>query len=163
MLSWCFRRWNKHLIAWHFSESQKFDKPSGLYYSFYAVTEQQFAVLHRSLFPCTEWNYKHLCSCIALSFHVSASTHSSLNKFFSLVFQILNAAIPPQLIHMNKLISPPGFDALGDLLKPTVTAHTAPPPPPQMAIHPGGKLLANDLDSSLANLVGSECWHTQAS
>uniref|UniRef100_A0A3B3VV47 Si:ch211-200p22.4 n=1 Tax=Poecilia latipinna TaxID=48699 RepID=A0A3B3VV47_9TELE len=50
-----------------------------------------------------------------------------------------------------------GFDALGDLLKPTVTAHTAqPPPPPQMAIHPGGKLLANDLDSSLANLVGSE-------
>ncbi|PWA19813.1 hypothetical protein CCH79_00015861 [Gambusia affinis] len=50
-----------------------------------------------------------------------------------------------------------GFDALGDLLKPTVTAHTAPPPPPppQMAIHPGGKLLANDLDSSLANLVGN--------
>ncbi|MEQ2274517.1 hypothetical protein XENORESO_016571, partial [Xenotaenia resolanae] len=48
-----------------------------------------------------------------------------------------------------------GFDALGDLLKPTVTAHTAPPPPPpQMAIHPGGKLLASDLDFSLANLVG---------
>uniref|UniRef100_A0A3Q2Q7B4 Phosphatidylinositol-binding clathrin assembly protein n=1 Tax=Fundulus heteroclitus TaxID=8078 RepID=A0A3Q2Q7B4_FUNHE len=52
--------------------------------------------------------------------------------------------------------STPSFDALGDLLKPTVTAHTAPPPPPpQMAIHPGGKLLANDLDSSLANLVGN--------
>ncbi|XP_070711181.1 phosphatidylinositol-binding clathrin assembly protein isoform X1 [Pempheris klunzingeri] len=49
-----------------------------------------------------------------------------------------------------------GFDALGDLLKPTMPTHTAPPPPPpQMAIHPGGKLLANDLDSSLANLVGS--------
>ncbi|XP_029939495.1 phosphatidylinositol-binding clathrin assembly protein isoform X2 [Salarias fasciatus] len=49
-----------------------------------------------------------------------------------------------------------GFDALGDLLKPTVPTHTAaPPPPPQMAIHPGGKLLANDLDSSLANLVGN--------
>ncbi|MEQ2289012.1 hypothetical protein AMECASPLE_028848 [Ameca splendens] len=49
-----------------------------------------------------------------------------------------------------------GFDALGDLLKPTVTAHTAPPPPPpQMAIHPGGKLLASDLDFSLANLVGN--------
>uniref|UniRef100_A0A7N6A956 Phosphatidylinositol-binding clathrin assembly protein n=1 Tax=Anabas testudineus TaxID=64144 RepID=A0A7N6A956_ANATE len=48
------------------------------------------------------------------------------------------------------------FDALGDLLKPTVPTHTAPPPHPQMAIHPGGKLLANDLDSSLANLVGSE-------
>uniref|UniRef100_A0A3Q4HN78 Phosphatidylinositol-binding clathrin assembly protein n=1 Tax=Neolamprologus brichardi TaxID=32507 RepID=A0A3Q4HN78_NEOBR len=49
-----------------------------------------------------------------------------------------------------------GFDALGDLLKPTVPTHTAPPPPPpQVAIHPGGKLLANDLDSSLANLVGN--------
>ncbi|KAF7661222.1 hypothetical protein LDENG_00266060 [Lucifuga dentata] len=47
-----------------------------------------------------------------------------------------------------------GFDALGDLLKPTIHTHTAPPPPP-MAIHPGGKLLANDLDSSLANLVGN--------
>lgn len=60
---------------------------------------------------------------------------------------------------MSNLISLPGFDALGDLLKPTMHAHTALPPlpPPQMAIHPGGKLLANDLDSSLANLVGSEC------
>ncbi|XP_053199145.1 phosphatidylinositol-binding clathrin assembly protein [Scomber japonicus] len=48
------------------------------------------------------------------------------------------------------------FDALGDLLKPTVpTLSAPPPPPPQMAIHPGGKLLANDLDSSLANLVGN--------
>ncbi|XP_041635595.1 phosphatidylinositol-binding clathrin assembly protein isoform X2 [Cheilinus undulatus] len=47
-----------------------------------------------------------------------------------------------------------GFDALGDLLKPTIPTHSA-PPPPQMAIHPGGKLLANDLDSSLANLVGN--------
>uniref|UniRef100_A0A3Q1I339 Phosphatidylinositol-binding clathrin assembly protein n=1 Tax=Anabas testudineus TaxID=64144 RepID=A0A3Q1I339_ANATE len=56
----------------------------------------------------------------------------------------------------NEFISPSGFDALGDLLKPTVPTHTAPPPHPQMAIHPGGKLLANDLDSSLANLVGSE-------
>ncbi|XP_061566499.1 phosphatidylinositol-binding clathrin assembly protein isoform X2 [Cololabis saira] len=49
-----------------------------------------------------------------------------------------------------------GFDALGDLLKPTVPTHAAPAPlPPQMAIHPGGKLLASDLDSSLANLVGN--------
>ncbi|XP_062413107.1 phosphatidylinositol-binding clathrin assembly protein isoform X2 [Pungitius pungitius] len=48
-----------------------------------------------------------------------------------------------------------GFDALGDLLKPTMPAHAAQLPPPQMAIHHGGKLLANDLDSSLANLVGN--------
>lgn len=52
--------------------------------------------------------------------------------------------------------SPPGFEAIGDLLKPTLPTHPA-PPLPQVAIHPGGKLLANDLDSSLANLVGSEC------
>uniref|UniRef100_A0A8C1J3J3 Phosphatidylinositol-binding clathrin assembly protein n=1 Tax=Cyprinus carpio TaxID=7962 RepID=A0A8C1J3J3_CYPCA len=44
-------------------------------------------------------------------------------------------------------------DALGDLLKPTVSVHSqAPVMPP----HNGSKLLANDLDSSLANLVGSE-------
>uniref|UniRef100_A0A8C1S2T6 Phosphatidylinositol-binding clathrin assembly protein n=1 Tax=Cyprinus carpio TaxID=7962 RepID=A0A8C1S2T6_CYPCA len=46
-----------------------------------------------------------------------------------------------------------GHDALGDLLKPTVSIHSqAPVMPP----HNGSKLLANDLDSSLANLVGSE-------
>ncbi|KAM9717638.1 phosphatidylinositol-binding clathrin assembly protein isoform 3-T4 [Menidia menidia] len=56
----------------------------------------------------------------------------------------------------NSSPQPAGFDALGDLLKPTVPTHSAPPlPPPQMAIHHGGKLLANDLDSSLANLVGN--------
>ncbi|XP_034532472.1 phosphatidylinositol-binding clathrin assembly protein isoform X2 [Notolabrus celidotus] len=56
-----------------------------------------------------------------------------------------------------------GFDALGDLLKPTIHAHSQPPPHHhhhhhhhQMAIHHhGGKLLATDLDSSLANLVGN--------
>uniref|UniRef100_A0A8C5DLB0 Phosphatidylinositol-binding clathrin assembly protein-like n=1 Tax=Gouania willdenowi TaxID=441366 RepID=A0A8C5DLB0_GOUWI len=62
-----------------------------------------------------------------------------------------------QLSVSLSVVSPPGFDALGDLLKPTVPTHSAPPPPPpQMTIHHGGKLLANDLDSSLANLVGSE-------
>uniref|UniRef100_A0A8C1J2D6 Phosphatidylinositol-binding clathrin assembly protein n=1 Tax=Cyprinus carpio TaxID=7962 RepID=A0A8C1J2D6_CYPCA len=45
-----------------------------------------------------------------------------------------------------------GHDALGDLLKPTVSVHSqAPVMPP----HNGSKLLANDLDSSLANLVGN--------
>ncbi|XP_069049713.1 phosphatidylinositol-binding clathrin assembly protein isoform X2 [Lepisosteus oculatus] len=43
-----------------------------------------------------------------------------------------------------------GFDPLGDLLKPTGTATQSQPPPVL-----GGKLLANDLDSSLANLVGN--------
>uniref|UniRef100_A0A4W5KD69 Si:ch211-200p22.4 n=1 Tax=Hucho hucho TaxID=62062 RepID=A0A4W5KD69_9TELE len=38
-----------------------------------------------------------------------------------------------------------GFDVLGDLLKPTVSNHNQAPP----------MLLANDLDSSLANLVGN--------
>ncbi|KAI2662806.1 Phosphatidylinositol-binding clathrin assembly protein [Labeo rohita] len=46
-----------------------------------------------------------------------------------------------------------GYDALGDLLKPTVTVHSQ---VPVMPPHTGSKLLANDLDSSLANLVGSE-------
>uniref|UniRef100_A0AAR2K8X7 Phosphatidylinositol-binding clathrin assembly protein n=1 Tax=Pygocentrus nattereri TaxID=42514 RepID=A0AAR2K8X7_PYGNA len=50
-------------------------------------------------------------------------------------------------------IQGPGFDTLGDLLKPTVPAHSQ---GPVMPPHSGGKLLANDLDSSLANLVGSE-------
>uniref|UniRef100_A0A8C2WRR0 Phosphatidylinositol-binding clathrin assembly protein n=1 Tax=Cyclopterus lumpus TaxID=8103 RepID=A0A8C2WRR0_CYCLU len=68
-------------------------------------------------------------------------------------------------LHARVCFPPSGFDALGDLLKPTMPAHAAPLPPPQMAIHHGGKLLANDLDSSLANLVGSECpdmqWNQQ--
>ncbi|XP_056317256.1 phosphatidylinositol-binding clathrin assembly protein isoform X7 [Danio aesculapii] len=45
-----------------------------------------------------------------------------------------------------------GYDASGDLLKPTVTVHSQTPVMPH---HTGGKLLANDLDSSLANLVGN--------
>lgn len=74
-------------------------------------------------------------------------------------FPIKNAVfLHTHLTRLFTLISSSGFDALGDLLKPTVPTHTAPPPPPpQVAIHHGGKLLANDLDSSLANLVGSEC------
>ncbi|KAJ8007870.1 hypothetical protein DPEC_G00098670 [Dallia pectoralis] len=51
-----------------------------------------------------------------------------------------------------------GFDALGEMLKPIVPTHNQAPP---MALHhqghphQGGKLLANDLDSSLAHLVGN--------
>lgn len=46
-----------------------------------------------------------------------------------------------------------GFDTLGDLLKPTMPVHSQ---LPMMPPHTGGKALANDLDSSLANLVGSK-------
>lgn len=45
-----------------------------------------------------------------------------------------------------------GYDALGDLLKPTVTVHSQ---VPVMSHHTDSKLLANDLDSSLAHLVGN--------
>ncbi|XP_062850393.1 phosphatidylinositol-binding clathrin assembly protein isoform X2 [Trichomycterus rosablanca] len=45
-----------------------------------------------------------------------------------------------------------GFDVLGDLLKPTMPIHSQ---LPMMPPHTGGKVLANDLDSSLANLVGN--------
>ncbi|GAA6070030.1 phosphatidylinositol-binding clathrin assembly protein isoform X2, partial [Tachysurus ichikawai] len=43
------------------------------------------------------------------------------------------------------------FESL-DLLKPTLPAYSQ---APMMPPHTGGKLLANDLDSSLANLVGN--------
>ncbi|XP_039507140.1 phosphatidylinositol-binding clathrin assembly protein isoform X4 [Pimephales promelas] len=45
-----------------------------------------------------------------------------------------------------------GYDGLGDLLKPTVTVHSQ---VPVMSHHTDSKLLANDLDSSLAHLVGN--------
>ncbi|XP_077084212.1 phosphatidylinositol-binding clathrin assembly protein isoform X4 [Siphateles boraxobius] len=45
-----------------------------------------------------------------------------------------------------------GYDALGDLLKPTVPVHSQ---VPVMSHHTDSKLLANDLDSSLAHLVGN--------
>uniref|UniRef100_A0A6Q2ZF14 Phosphatidylinositol-binding clathrin assembly protein n=1 Tax=Esox lucius TaxID=8010 RepID=A0A6Q2ZF14_ESOLU len=68
---------------------------------------------------------------------------------------------PPHTLYM--FFHPYGFDALGDLLKPTVPSHNQAPPmtihhqghPHPGHPHQGGKLLANDLDSSLANLVGS--------
>uniref|UniRef100_A0A3P8TDF4 Phosphatidylinositol-binding clathrin assembly protein n=1 Tax=Amphiprion percula TaxID=161767 RepID=A0A3P8TDF4_AMPPE len=86
---------------------------------------------------------------------LSANSVPNLN---SDLFDLQPAFIPavqstPSISTVNSAWG--GFDALGDLLKPTVPTHTAPPLPPQMAIHPGGKLLANDLDSSLANLVGN--------
>ncbi|XP_036072599.1 phosphatidylinositol-binding clathrin assembly protein isoform X4 [Oryzias melastigma] len=81
------------------------------------------------------------------------------NSLNSDLFDLQPAFIPavqstPSISNTNSAWG--GFDALGDLLKPTAPTHTAPPvPAPQMPVHPGGKLLANDLDSSLANLVGN--------
>ncbi|XP_076843607.1 phosphatidylinositol-binding clathrin assembly protein isoform X3 [Brachyhypopomus gauderio] len=68
----------------------------------------------------------------------------ALNVDFDAVFgsQAASAEVKPAA----------GFDVLGDLLKPTVPAHSQ---APVMAPPTGGKLLASDLDSSLANLVGN--------
>lgn len=92
-------------------------------------------------------------------FLVCASASRTNLHFFIPVRTLLLQPVRKNVVYMCKLAPPSGFDVLGDLLKPTIPTHTAPPPPPppQMAIHPGGKLLANDLDSSLANLMGSEC------
>ncbi|XP_049425261.1 phosphatidylinositol-binding clathrin assembly protein isoform X2 [Epinephelus fuscoguttatus] len=88
----------------------------------------------------------------------SALSTNSVPNLNSDLFDLQPAFIPavqstPSISTANSAWG--GFDALGDLLKPTMPTHTAPLPPPQMAIHHGGKLLANDLDSSLANLVGN--------
>ncbi|XP_026018414.1 phosphatidylinositol-binding clathrin assembly protein isoform X5 [Astatotilapia calliptera] len=92
-------------------------------------------------------------------FFSSTLSTNSVPNLNSDLFDLQPAFIPavqstPSISNANSAWG--GFDALGDLLKPTVPTHTAPPPPPpQVAIHHGGKLLANDLDSSLANLVGN--------
>ncbi|KAK6291772.1 hypothetical protein J4Q44_G00375570 [Coregonus suidteri] len=90
----------------------------------------------------------------------AAQAESSISVDFDAVFGggargIANNGVQP---------AADGFDALGDLLKPTVSNHNQAPPmalhhphpgQPHPGYHPGGKLLANDLDSSLANLVGN--------
>uniref|UniRef100_A0A3Q3FYS0 Si:ch211-200p22.4 n=1 Tax=Kryptolebias marmoratus TaxID=37003 RepID=A0A3Q3FYS0_KRYMA len=98
-------------------------------------------------------------SCFSPSFHLFRKLQT-LHMICSMLFeasQIKHTRLPLDSFTCEGIFFL-GFDALGELLKPTVPAHTAPPPAaaPQMTIHPGGKLLANDLDSSLANLVGSE-------
>ncbi|XP_068443503.1 phosphatidylinositol-binding clathrin assembly protein isoform X3 [Clinocottus analis] len=79
-------------------------------------------------------------------------TTASMAADFDAVFGNKAAAAAPS---NNGPQPAAGFDVLGDMLKPTMPAHAAPLPPPQMPVHHGGKLLANDLDSSLANLVGN--------
>uniref|UniRef100_A0A1A7Y523 AP180 N-terminal homology (ANTH) domain-containing protein n=1 Tax=Iconisemion striatum TaxID=60296 RepID=A0A1A7Y523_9TELE len=87
----------------------------------------------------------------------SALTANSVPNLNSDLFDLQPAFIPAVQSTPSINSAWGGFDALGDLLKPTVPAHTAQPPPAptHMAILPGGKLLASDLDSSLANLVGN--------
>ncbi|XP_030193626.1 phosphatidylinositol-binding clathrin assembly protein isoform X9 [Gadus morhua] len=82
---------------------------------------------------------------------------NSMPSLNSDLFDLQPAFIPA--VHSNPSLNTTtsawgGFDALGELLKPTMPAHGG-PPPPAMAFHPGAKLLASDLDSSLANLVGN--------
>ncbi|XP_060730804.1 phosphatidylinositol-binding clathrin assembly protein isoform X2 [Tachysurus vachellii] len=72
-----------------------------------------------------------------------AAQISTMNVDFDAVFGNQGA---------NKDVKPAaGFESL-DLLKPNLPAYSQ---APMMPPHAGGKLLANDLDSSLANLVGN--------
>uniref|UniRef100_A0A672RZI6 Phosphatidylinositol-binding clathrin assembly protein n=1 Tax=Sinocyclocheilus grahami TaxID=75366 RepID=A0A672RZI6_SINGR len=94
--------------------------------------------------------YTSMCMCVLLSGLESSTLHPmasmpTMNVDFDAVFgtKASNSDVKPSA----------GYDALGDLLKPTVTVHTQ---APIMAPHTGSKLLASDLDSSLANLVGSD-------
>ncbi|XP_053537449.1 phosphatidylinositol-binding clathrin assembly protein isoform X4 [Ictalurus punctatus] len=73
-----------------------------------------------------------------------AARISTMNVDFDAVFGIQGAS--------SDVKPAAGFESLGDLLKPTLPAHNQ---APMMPPHTGGKLLANDLDSSLANLVGN--------
>lgn len=52
----------------------------------------------------------------------------------------------------NETAPTSGSDPAGDILKPSVPTQNQAPP---MPLHPAGKLLASDLDSSLASLVGN--------
>ncbi|XP_042566431.1 phosphatidylinositol-binding clathrin assembly protein isoform X5 [Clupea harengus] len=74
----------------------------------------------------------------------SSSANASMSVDFDAVFGTKAAN--------NDAKPAAGYDTIGDLLKPQVTAHSQAPP---MSLHSGGKLLPNDLDSSLANLVGN--------
>ncbi|KAM9406186.1 phosphatidylinositol-binding clathrin assembly protein isoform 11-T11 [Salvelinus alpinus] len=89
----------------------------------------------------------------------SAPSTNSMPNLSSDLFDLQPAFLPA--VQSTPSISTATSAWGGDLLKPTVPSHNQAPP---MALHhpghphpghPGGKLLANDLDSSLANLVGN--------
>uniref|UniRef100_A0AAY4D241 Phosphatidylinositol-binding clathrin assembly protein n=1 Tax=Denticeps clupeoides TaxID=299321 RepID=A0AAY4D241_9TELE len=88
-------------------------------------------------------------------FTTTTPSTNSMPNLTSDLFDLQPAFIPavqstPAISNANSAWG--GFDSLGDLLKPTVPAHTQ---APAMPLHTECKLLANDLDSSLANLVGN--------
>ncbi|XP_047671958.1 phosphatidylinositol-binding clathrin assembly protein isoform X7 [Tachysurus fulvidraco] len=83
-----------------------------------------------------------------------APVTNSMPNISSNLFDLQPAFIPA--VQSNPSISTAnsawgGFESL-DLLKPNLPAYSQ---APMMPPHTGGKLLANDLDSSLANLVGN--------
>ncbi|XP_053537450.1 phosphatidylinositol-binding clathrin assembly protein isoform X5 [Ictalurus punctatus] len=87
--------------------------------------------------------------------HSTAPVTNSVPNLTSDLFDLQPAFIPaaqstPSISTASSAWG--GFESLGDLLKPTLPAHNQ---APMMPPHTGGKLLANDLDSSLANLVGN--------
>uniref|UniRef100_A0A671KAY3 Phosphatidylinositol-binding clathrin assembly protein n=1 Tax=Sinocyclocheilus anshuiensis TaxID=1608454 RepID=A0A671KAY3_9TELE len=104
---------------------------------------------HRSINQSKWWQlarkkvmYTSMCMCVLLSGLDSSTLHPM-------------ASMPTMNVDFDAVFGTKAsnsYDALGDLLKPTVTVHTQ---APVMAPHTGSKLLASDLDSSLANLVGN--------
>ncbi|XP_071990156.1 phosphatidylinositol-binding clathrin assembly protein isoform X15 [Engystomops pustulosus] len=78
------------------------------------------------------------------SLAVQPQTSGGLNVDFDSVFGNKSPT--------NINVDPTGFDDMGGLLKPTVASQNQSMPPSKI---PPGKLVSDDLDSSLANLVGN--------
>ncbi|XP_028831700.1 phosphatidylinositol-binding clathrin assembly protein isoform X14 [Denticeps clupeoides] len=83
-------------------------------------------------------------------FTTTTPSTNSMPNLTSDLFDLQPAFIPA--VQSTPAISNANSAWGGDLLKPTVPAHTQ---APAMPLHTECKLLANDLDSSLANLVGN--------
>ncbi|KAG8546787.1 hypothetical protein GDO81_029812 [Engystomops pustulosus] len=78
------------------------------------------------------------------SLAVQPQTSGGLNVDFDSVFGNKSPT--------NINVDPTGFDDMGGLLKPTIASQNQSMPPSKI---PPGKLVSDDLDSSLANLVGN--------
>ncbi|XP_036378895.1 phosphatidylinositol-binding clathrin assembly protein-like isoform X5 [Megalops cyprinoides] len=82
--------------------------------------------------------------------HATAPSTNSMPNLTSDLFDLQPAFVPT--VQSTPSISTVNSAWGGDLLKPTVSMQNQ---APAMPLHSGGKLLASDLDSSLANLVGN--------